>query len=86
MLARTIIIGDMNAASNPAYGRGHATPKDHAVLHTIQMLGLVNLTANLGGQLSHFCNEAEAAPTFIDVYYAHHSTSSGRRPGTVHSC
>ena len=54
MLAPTIIIDDMNAAPSPADRGGQATPQDHAVRDTIEMLGLVDLTANLEGQPSHF--------------------------------
>ena len=45
MSAPTIIIGDMNAAPTPADRGGQATPQDHAVRDTIEMLGLVDLTA-----------------------------------------
>ena len=54
MLAPTIIIGDMNAAPTPADRGGQVTPQDHAVRDTIDMLGLVDLTANLDGQPSPF--------------------------------
>ena len=50
MLAPTIIIGDMNAAPTPADRGGQATTQDHAVCDTIEILGLVDLTANLEGQ------------------------------------
>ena len=69
MLAPTIIIGDMNAAPTPADRGGQATPQDHAVRDTIEMLGLVDLTANLEGQPSHFPHQTDAAPSRIDVCY-----------------
>ena len=63
MLAPTIIIGDMNA-----------TPQDHAVRDTIEMLGLVDLTANLEGQPSHFPHQTDAAPSRMDVCYGDPTT------------
>ena len=69
MLAPTIIIGDMNAAPSPADRGGQATPQDHAVCDTIEMLGLVDLTANLEGQPSHFPHQTDAAPSRVDVCY-----------------
>ena len=61
MLAPTIIIGDMNAAPTPVDRGGHPTLQDRAVRDTIKMVGLVDLTANLEGQPSHFSNQADAA-------------------------
>ena len=74
MLAPTIIISDLNPASTPADRGGQATPQDHAVRDTIKMLGLVNLTADLEGQSSHFPNQADAAPSRIDVCYGDPTT------------
>ena len=74
MLAPTIIIGDMNAAPTPADRGGQATPQDHAVRDTIEMLGLVDLTANLEGQPSHFPDQTDAAPSRIDVWYGDPTT------------
>ena len=74
MLAPTIIIGDMNAAPTPADRGGLATLQDHAVRDTIEMLGLVDLTANLEGQPSHFPHQTEAAPSRIDVCYGNPTT------------
>ena len=74
MLASTIIIGDMNAAPTPADRGGQATPQDHAVRNTIEMLGLVDLTANLEGQPSHFPHQTDAAPSRIDVCYGDPTT------------
>ena len=74
MLAPTIIIGDMNAAPTQADRGGQATPQDQAVRDTIEMLGLVNLTANLEGQPSHFPNQTDAAPSRIDVCYGDPTT------------
>ena len=74
MLAPIIIIGDMNAAPTPADRGGQATPLDHAVRDNIEMLGLVDLTANLEGQPSHFPHQADAAPTCIDVCYGNPAT------------
>ena len=51
----------------PADRGGQATPQDHTVRDTIDMLGLVDLTANLEGQPSHFRHQMEAAPSRIDV-------------------
>ena len=62
MLTPTIIIGDMNTAPTPADRGGHTTPQDHAVRDTINMLRLVDLTANLEGQPSHFSHQAEIPP------------------------
>ena len=42
ILAPKIIIGDMKAAPTPADRGGKATPQDHAVCNTIEMLGLVD--------------------------------------------
>ena len=67
MLAPTIIIGDMNAAPTPADRGGQATPQDQAVRDTIEMLGLVDLTARLEGQPSHFPHQTDAAPSRIDA-------------------
>ena len=74
MLALTIIIRDMNAAPTPADQGGQATPQDHAVRDTIEMLGLVDLTANLEGQPSHFPHQTDAAPSRIDICYGDPST------------
>ena len=74
MLAPTIIIRDMNAAPSPADRGGQATPQDHAVRDTIEMLGLVDLTANLKGQPSHFPHQTDAAPSRIDVCYGDPTT------------
>ena len=74
MLAPTIIIGDMNAAPTPADRGGQATPQDHAVRDTIEMLRLVDLKANLEGQPSHFPHQADAAPPRIHVCYGHPTT------------
>ena len=68
MLAPTIIIGDMNAAPRPADQGGQATAQDYAVRDTIEMPGLVDLTANLEGKPSHFPHQADAAPSRIDVF------------------
>ena len=74
MLAPTIIIGDMNAAPSPADRRGQATPQDHVVRDTIEMLGLVDLTANLEGQPSHLPGQAAATPSCINVCYGDPTT------------
>ena len=74
MLAPTIVIGDMNAAPSPADRGGQATPQDQAINDTIEMLGLVDLTANLEGQLSHFPYQTEAASSRIDVCYGDPTT------------
>ena len=74
MLAPTIIIGDMNAAPTPADRGGQATLQDHAVRDNIERLGLVDLTANLEGQPSHFPHQTDAAPSCIDVCYGHPTT------------
>ena len=74
MLASTVIISDMNASPTPAERGGQATPQDQAVRNTIEMLGLVDLTANLEGQPSHFPHETEAAPSRIDVCYGDPTT------------
>ena len=74
MLSPTIIIGDMNAAPTPADRGGQATPQDHAVRDTIEMLGLVEVTANLEGQPSHFPHQRDAASSRTDVCYGDPST------------
>ena len=74
MLAPTVIIGNINAAPTPADRGGQATPQNKAVRDTIKMLGLVDLTANLEGQPSHFPHETEAAPSRIDVCYGDPTT------------
>ena len=74
MLAPTIIIGDMNAAPTPADRGGLATSQDHVVRDTIQMLGLVDLTANLEGQPSHLPHQTDAAPSRIDVCFGDPTT------------
>ena len=74
MLAPTVIIGDMNAAPTPADQGGQATPQDQAVHDTIEMLGLVDLTANLEGQPSHFPHQTDAAPSRIHVCYGDPAT------------
>ena len=74
MLAPTIIIGDMNAAPTPADQGGQATPQDHAVRDTIDMLGLVDLTANLEGQSSHLPHQTEATPSRIDACHGDPTT------------
>ena len=74
MLAPTVIIGDMNAAPTPADRGGQATPQDQAVRDTIEMLGLVDLTASLEGQPSHFPHQTDAAPSRIDVCYGDPTT------------
>ena len=73
-VAPTIIIGNMNAAPTPADRGGQATPQDQAVRATIEMLGLVDLTANLEGQPSHFPHQIEAAPSHINVCYGDPTT------------
>ena len=80
MLAPTIIIGDVNAAPSPADRGGQATPQDHAVRDTIEMLGLVDLTANLEGQPSHFSHQVDATPPASTYAMATPPPSSGRRP------
>ena len=74
MLVPTIIIGDMNAAPTTTARGGQVTPQDHAVCDTIEMLGLVDLTANLEAQPSHFRHQADAAPSSIDVCYGDRTT------------
>ena len=64
----------MNAALTAADRGGQATPQDHAVRDTIEMLGLVDMTANLEGQPSHFPHQTEAAPSRIEVCYGDPST------------
>ena len=74
IIAPAIIIGDMNAATSRADRGGQATPQDHAACDTIEMQGLVDLTANLEGQPSHFCHQTDAAPSRIDVCYGDPTT------------
>ena len=45
MLAPVIIIGDMNAAPDPADRGEHARPQDHAVRDTIDMPGVGTLAS-----------------------------------------
>ena len=74
MLAPTIIIGDMKVAPTLADRGGQATSQDHAVRNTIEVLRLVDPTANLEGQPSHFPHQADAAPSRIDVCYGDPTT------------
>ena len=74
ILAPTVIIGNMIPAPTPTDRGGQATPQDHAVRDTIKMLGLVDVTANLEGQLSHFPHQTESAPSRIDVCYGDPNT------------
>ena len=74
MLAPPVIISDMNAASTSADRGGQATPQDQAIRDTIEMLGLVDLTANLEGQPSHYPHQTEAAPSRIDICYGDQNT------------
>ena len=74
MLAPTIIIGDTNAVPTPADRGGQVTPLDHAVRDTIEMLKLVDRTANLEGQPSDFPHQTRAAPSRIDVCYGDPTT------------
>ena len=74
MLAPTIMIGDMNAAPTPADQGGQATPPDHEVRDTIEMLELLDLTAYLEGQQSHFPHHTEATPSRIDLCYGNPRT------------
>ena len=79
MLTPSIIIGDMNAAPTPADRGGQATPQDHVVRDTIEMLGLVDLTANLEGQPSHFPHQTEAAPSRSVAFYGDPTTIIGAK-------
>ena len=80
MLAPTVIIGDMNAAPTPADRGGQATPQDQAVRDTIEMLGLVDLTASLEGQ--HPTSPTKRMPPHPASTYAMATPppSSERRP------
>ena len=80
MLARTIIISDMNAAPTPADRGGQATSQDQAFGDTIEILGLVELTANLEGQPSHFPHQIDAAFSRSDVCYGDPTTRYGPLP------
>ena len=74
MLAPTIIIGDMNTAPTPADRGGQATPQDHSLRNTIKILGVMELTAKLEGQPSHFPHQTDAAPSCIDLCYGDPTT------------
>ena len=74
MLAPTIIIGDKNAAPTPADRVGQATTQNYAVRDTIKTIWLVDLTANLEGQSSHFPHQTEATPSRIHVCYGDPTT------------
>ena len=78
MLSPTIIIGNMNATPNPADRGGQATPQNHALRDTIEMLGLVDLTAN------HPTSPTKQMPPPPASTYAMATLtpSSGRRPDT----
>ena len=80
MLAPTVIIGDMNAAPTPADRGGQATPQDQAVRDTIEMLGLVDLTASLEGQPSHFPHQRMPPHPASTYAMATPPPSSERRP------
>ena len=74
MLAPTIIIRDMNAAPSSVDRGGQATLQDQTVRDTIKMLGLLDLTTNLGGQPSHFLHQTDTATSRIDVCYGDPTT------------
>ena len=80
MLAPTVIIGDMNAAPTPADRGGQATPQDQAVRDTIEMLGLVDLTASL--EANHPTSPTKRMPPHPASTYAMATPppSSERRP------
>ena len=80
MLAPTVIIGDMNAAPTPADRGGQATPQDQAVRDTIEMLGLVDLTASLEGQPSRFPTKQMPPHPASTYAMATPPPSSERRP------
>ena len=73
-LAPTIIIGHINTAPTLADRGGQATSRDHTVRNTIEVLVLVDLTANLEGQPSHFPHQTEAAPSRIEICYGNLTT------------
>ena len=74
MLAPIIIINDMNATRTRADRGGQATPQYYAVRDTIEMLRLMDLTANLEDQSSHLPHQTEDAPSRIDVCYGDPTT------------
>ena len=57
------------SSATPADRGGQPTPEDHAFRDTINMLRLVDMTADLKGQPSHFPHQGKAAHSRIDVYY-----------------
>ena len=78
MLTPTIFISDMNAAPTPA-------DQDHAVRDTIEMLGLVDLTANLEGHHLTFPTKRRPPPPAWTYATATPAPSSGQRPDTAPS-
>ena len=64
----------INGAPTLAERRRQATPQDHVVHNIIDLLGRVDLTADLEGQPSHFPHETEAAPSRINVCYGDQTT------------
>ena len=73
-LAPTLIIGDMTTTATPADRGRQATPQDHAVGITIDMLGLVDLTAGLAGQPSTFPHKTKVAPWRMVICYGDPTT------------
>ena len=74
MLALTIIIGDMNATPSLVNHWRQARPQGDAVCDTMNMLGLVDVTAALEGQPSHFPHRTLAVPSGINVCYGDRTT------------
>ena len=74
MLAPTIIVRNMNAAPAKADRGVQARPQDHAIPNTIEMLRLVDLTADLEGQPSNFPHQMEAPPSRMHVWYGDPTT------------
>ena len=70
MMGPTVIIGDFNAAPSADDRGGQQTPEDAAVQVAMQHLGLLDLTASLGGQPSHRPPQPCAADSRIDLCYA----------------
>ena len=74
LLAPTIIIGDLNAASTDDDRTGPPTATDTAVRDAMHQLGLTNLTAGLTGTPSHYPHQAGTHPSRIDTCYGDPTT------------
>ena len=74
LLARTIVISDLNAAPTDDDRTGPRTATNIAVRYAMHQLGLTNLTAGLTGIPSHYPHQAGTHPSRIDRCYGDPTT------------